>query len=89
MKTTFLIAASAAGGFALSASIYAQDMQMTPAQTGTAQQSAQAVPTDPNSSSYGGAMAGSESMSVARDAWSTPTGTQCTPELSCNIYQGQ
>lgn len=86
MKTALLYAATAAGLFAVSAVAQTQDMQMSPAQGGTAQ-SAQAPTTA--DSSYGGATSMSKSGSPSRDAWSTGTGQACITGLSCNIYKGQ
>ena len=86
MRATLLLAAAAAGAFAMSAVAQTQDMQMSPAQGGAPQQSAQAPAT--TDASYGGAMPTSKSGSPSRDAWSS-TSQLCTPGLSCNIYQGQ
>jgi hypothetical protein len=87
MKTALLYAATAAGFFAVSAVAQTQDMQMSPAQGSTPQQSAQAPMT--TDSSYGGATSMSKSGSPSRDAWSTGTGQACVIGLSCNIYKGQ
>ncbi|BBU31633.1 hypothetical protein BTHE68_53670 [Burkholderia sp. THE68] len=88
MKVTFLLAATAAGVFAMSALAQAQDMQMSPAQGGAAQQSAQGAGSATNDSSYGGAMSTTKASGASRDAW-TSTSQLCTPGLSCNIYSGQ
>jgi hypothetical protein len=89
MRATFLLAATAAGVFAMSPFAQAQDMQMSPAQGSAAQQSAQDSSTATNDSSYGGATATHKSGSASRDAWPVSTSQLCTPGLSCNIYNGQ
>lgn len=89
MRATLLLAATAAGVFAMSAVAQTQDMQMSPAQGSGAQQSAQDSNTATNDSSYGGAMSTSKSGGASRDAWTGSTSQLCTPGLSCNIYKGQ
>ncbi|SAK66486.1 hypothetical protein AWB76_03842 [Caballeronia temeraria] len=89
MRATLLLAASAAGVFAMSAIAQTQDMQMAPAQGSAVQQSTQDSSTATNDSSYGGAMSTSKSGSASRDAWTGGTMQLCTPGLSCNIYSGQ
>jgi hypothetical protein len=89
MRANYLLAATAAGIFAMSTVAQAQDMQMSPAQGSVAQQSAQDSGTATSDSSYGGAMSMSKSGSASRDAWTGSTTQLCTPGLSCNIYSGQ
>ena len=88
MRATFLLAATAAGAFAMSAVAQTQDMQMTPAQGATTQQSAQSTASPVADSSYGGTMSTTKASGSSRDPWSG-TSQLCTPGLSCNIYQGQ
>ncbi|SPB16706.1 hypothetical protein NOV72_03905 [Caballeronia novacaledonica] len=89
MRATLLLAATAAGVFAMSTVAQAQDMQMSPAQGSVTQQSAQDSSAATSDSSYGGTMAMSKSGSASRDAWAGSSTQLCTPGLSCNIYSGQ
>jgi hypothetical protein len=88
MRTTLLLAATAAGVFAMSAVAQTQDMQMTPAQPDASQQSAQSVASPTTDASYGGTMSTMKASGASRDAWGSMS-QLCTPGLSCNIYQGQ
>lgn len=89
MRANYLLAATAAGIFAMSTFAQAQDTQMSPAQGSATQQSAQDSSTATSDSSYGGAMSMSKSGSASRDVWTGSTTQLCTPGLSCNIYSGQ
>jgi hypothetical protein len=89
MKVTYLLAASAAGMFALSGAVFAQDTQMTPDQTNMPQQSAQSMQSDTTPASYGGVSSTvSRAGGMAQSTWTSRSSSACVTGLSCNIYQG-
>jgi hypothetical protein len=90
MRATFLLAASAAGLFALSSAVFAQDMQMqtAPDQSNKPQQSAQGTQSDMNSSSYGGVPSTTRASGMSQSTWTSGSSSACITGLSCNIYQG-